>query len=180
MRIISGKLKSQRFSAPKNFSSRPTTDFAKEGLFNMLENKYSLYDLNILDLCAGTGNITLEFASREAGYITAVDKNYGCVKFIKELVYKHNLQDDVEVWSKDAVKFLEKTTATYDIIFADPPYALEIHQRMLNVMWERELLNPGGLVIIEHGRETNLENEPNFDFCRKFGNVHFSFFKLAE
>ncbi|SFT54917.1 16S rRNA (guanine(966)-N(2))-methyltransferase RsmD [Lishizhenia tianjinensis] len=180
MRIIRGKLKSQRFSAPKGFPSRPTTDFAKEGLFNMLENQYSLINLDILDLCAGTGNITLEFASREAGHITAIDQNFKCTKFIFDLVKKHNLHDDVKVYKSDAVKFLEKTKESYDIIFTDPPFAADIHDDIHRLVFERELLNPGGVLIIEHGRECNFEAYKHFQFVRKYGGVNFAFFQIED
>ena len=180
MRIIRGKLKSQRFSAPKGFPSRPTTDFAKEGLFNMIENRYSLLNLDILDLCAGTGNISLEFASREAGFITSVDQNFRCVKFIQELTKKHNLENVIEVWKMECVKFLKKTNKTFDIIFTDPPFALTIHDQIHEQVFSRNLLNDNGVLIIEHGRETNFENMEHFQFIRKYGNVYFSFFSINK
>jgi len=98
VRIIRGFLKSRRFSPPKNFPSRPTTDFAKEGLFNVLENSFSLYNLGILDLCAGTGNISCEFASREAGKITAVEHNFNCVRFIQQMTREHKLEEALSLF----------------------------------------------------------------------------------
>lgn len=175
MRIIRGILKSRRFSAPKNFPSRPTTDFAKEGLFNVLENKYSLYNLTILDLCAGTGNISLEFASREAGKITAIDQNFNCVKFIKGLVNELELHNEIEVLRADARDYLKKTTKTFDLIFADPPYDVTFHAELATTVFDRNLLNNGGILIIEHGRQTDLSKEKNYLYTRQYGNVYFSF-----
>lgn len=177
MRIIRGILKSRRFSAPKGFPSRPTTDYAKEGLFNILENKFSLINLQILDLCAGTGNITLEFASRESGHITAVDQNFNCVKFIKNLVKEVELEDHIEVYRADVRDFVKKTAKTYDLIFADPPYDSPIHAELVETIFARNLLNPNGLAIIEHGRRTDLTHFPQFELTKQYGNVYFTFFR---
>lgn len=180
MRIIRGKLKSRRFATPKKFPSRPTTDYAKEGIFNILENRFSLVDFEILDLCAGTGNISLEFASREAGKITSVDTNYNCVRFIQNLVKEHDLEEDITVFKADVRDFLRKTGKTYDIIFADPPYDMNFHGDLVDLVFERKLLNKGGLCLIEHGRQTDLSAKENFMETRSFGNVHFSFFQEKE
>ncbi|MES2589761.1 MAG: RsmD family RNA methyltransferase [Bacteroidota bacterium] len=180
MRIIRGILKSRRFSTPKNFPSRPTTDFAKEGIFNILENRYSLQDLEILDLCSGTGNISLEFASREAGKITSVDTNYNCVKFIQNLINEHNLKDVMQVYKADVRDFLRKSEKKWDLIFADPPYAMNFHQEMLDIIVEKKMLKENGICIIEHGRQTDLRGNKSFTEMRSFGNVHFSFFSEIE
>lgn len=177
MRIIRGKLKSRRFSTPKNFPSRPTTDFAKEGLFNILENRLHLENLEILDLCAGTGNISFEFASRQAGKITSVDTNYNCVKFIQNLIKENELSDEIKAIKADVRDFLRKTEIKYDLIFADPPYAVTFHQDLLDIIMERSCLQPDGICIIEHGRQTDLSQNDTFVEKRSFGNVHFSFFK---
>ncbi len=177
MRIVRGKLKSRRFATPKNFPSRPTTDFAKEGLFNILENRLSLIDLDILDLCAGTGNISLEFASREAGQILSVDTNYNCVRFIQNLVKEHDLGNEVSVIKADVRDFLRKNEKHFDLIFADPPYDLTFHQEIVDLIFQKESLKQDGLCIIEHGRQTDLSQHPKFLEKRNFGNVHFSFFE---
>lgn len=176
MRIIRGILKSRRFATPKNFPSRPTTDYAKEGIFNILENRFSLQNLEILDLCSGTGNISLEFASREAGKITAVDTNYNCVKFIQNLINEHELKDAIQVFKSDVRDFLRRTDKQYDIIFADPPYAMTFHQDLVDIINEKKLVKENGLCIIEHGRQTDLSKNENYLETRSFGNVHFSFF----
>lgn len=180
MRIIRGKLKSRRFSPPKKFPSRPTTDFAKEGLFNILDNAYELEDLDILDLCAGTGNITFEFASREAGKITSVDTNYNCVAFIQKMVHENNLQEDVKVVKADIRDYIRKCQITYDLIFADPPFDCTFYPQVVELIFEHKLLKEDGVCIIEHGRQTDLSTFPQFEFVRNFGNVYFSFFKNKE
>lgn len=179
MRIIRGTLKSRRFSPPKNFPSRPTTDFAKEGFFNVLENRIDLQDLEILDLCAGTGNISLEFASREAGQITAVDTNYNCVRFIQKMIDENKLQTSMQAVKADVRDFLRRTDKKYDLIFADPPYAMAFHAEIVALVQERNLLNSDGLCIIEHGRQTDLSGQPHYVDTRNFGNVYFSFFEAA-
>lgn len=176
MRIISGNLKARRFSVPKNFPSRPTTDFAKEGLFNVLEHKLDLFDLNILDLCAGTGNISFEFLSREAGTVTAVDQNFNCVRFIRKNAEELGIGDDLHVLKSEILQFLQRTEQTYDLIFADPPYDVTFHKEIASIVFERNLLNEGGLLIIEHGKRTDLSSITQFDFVRNYGNVNFSFF----
>jgi 16S rRNA (guanine966-N2)-methyltransferase len=176
VRVVRGILKSRRFSLPKNFPSRPTTDFAKEGLFNMLENKLDLIDMDILDLCAGTGNLTFEFLSREAGKVTAVDKEYNCIQFIRKTAKEFGVDDKLETYKMDITLYLKKTNLTFDIIVADPPYDLTFHEEIAQLVFERQLLKPEGTLIIEHGRNTTFDNTPQFDSMRKFGNVQFSFF----
>ncbi|TNE55947.1 MAG: methyltransferase domain-containing protein [Bacteroidetes bacterium] len=178
MRIIRGKLKSRRFSPPKKFPSRPTTDFAKEGLFNMLENQWDLASgqLEILDLCAGTGNISLEFASREAGHIEAVDSNYHCVKFIQQMIRENGLEEVIQVYKADIRDFVRRSTKSYDLIFADPPYAASFYEELRDNILEGNLLKPEGMCIIEHGKQSDLSQHPKYQQTRKFGNVHFSFF----
>lgn len=139
-----------------------------------------LHELNILDLCAGTGNISIEFLSREAGTVTAVDSNFHCYKHIKYLSQELNCTTELSVLKSDILKFLEQTSATYDLIFADPPYAYEQHHRIVELVFERGLLAPTGLLIVEHGKETVMESLPHFIFSRKYGNVHFSFFQIQE
>lgn len=177
MRIISGKLRARRFSVPKNFPSRPTTDYAKEGLFNILEHQMELNDLNVLDLCAGTGNISFELLSREAGFVTAVDINLNCLRFIRKNVEEMKIQDEIRTVRMDILHFLKLTEEKYDLIFADPPYAFKHHAALAELVFERNLLNPGGLLVIEHGKETVLEKITHFDFVRNYGNVYFSFFR---
>lgn len=177
MRIVGGKFKSRRFSIPKNFPSRPTTDFAKEGLFNILEHQYPLENLQILDLCAGTGNISMEFLSREAGNILAIDQNFNSVRHIKSLVKEFGCEDELVVIKSEITKFLNATDKKFDLIFADPPFAFVSHAAIAEVIFERNILNENGVLIIEHGKELSMENTTHFSFVRMYGNVHFSFFE---
>ncbi len=177
MRIISGNLKARRFRVPKNFPSRPTTDYAKEGLFNVLEHQLDFFNLNILDLCAGTGNISFEFLSREAGNVTAIDQNFNCVRYIKKNALELGISDELQVVKSDIFDFLGRTDQTFDLIFADPPYDVTFHGKITEFVFHRNLLNKGGNLIIEHGKKTDLSSLTHFEFIRTYGNVIFSFFK---
>lgn len=177
MRIIRGKLKTKRVTVPKSFPSRPTTDFAKEGLFNMLENRMDFSNLRILDLCAGTGNISFEFISREAGTVTAVDSNFNCVRHIRNLAKSFEIEKEIAVVQSDIIKLLGSTEAKYDIIFTDPPYEFPKYDEIVNLVFERDLLNEEGVLIIEHGKRTDLSVLPHFELARTYGNIVFSFFE---
>ena len=154
MRIISGKHKGRRLVAPKNLPVRPTTDMCKESLFNILNNYFNFHGLKVLDLFSGTGNISYEFASRGAGPITSVDGDMGCVNYIKKTATELDL--DISVIKSDVFKFLEKSKASYDIIFADPPYDLsqENFEKIIQLIFENELLDEEGMLIIEHSKHT--------------------------
>jgi len=176
VRIISGTHKGKFISAPKNLPVRPTTDFAKEALFNILENNFYIEDLNVLDLFCGTGNISYEFASRGAKKITSVDQNYGCVGFTKKTAKDLNL-DSIQVLKNDAFKFLKQNSQPFDLIFADPPYDLKNIIDIATLVFENELLNNDGWLIVEHDKRTDMSNHLNFVQQRKYGNVNFSIFK---
>ena len=177
MRIIGGIYKTRRYKVPKNFPSRPTTDFAKEGLFNILEHQYSISDMTILDLCAGTGNISLEFLSRNAGAVIAIDNNYNCVRHIKSMAEHFGCSGSLKVIRADILKFLKKTDENYDIVFADPPYNYQFHSAIVTEVFNRNLLKEGAPLIVEHGKETSLKDITHFKLMRIYGNVHFSFFE---
>lgn len=149
---------------------------AKEGLFNVLDAHYHMSDIRILDLCAGTGNISIEFLSQECGEVIAVDNNYNCVRHMKNVVKELGCEDKITVLKSDILKFLEKVNGQFDIIFADPPYDYAFHSEIVKLVFERDLLTDNGGLIIEHGRETKLEDITHFQFKRTYGNVHFSFF----
>ncbi|CAL2092268.1 16S rRNA (guanine966-N2)-methyltransferase [Tenacibaculum sp. 190524A05c] len=178
MRIISGKYKSKRISAPKNLPVRPTTDMAKESLFNILNNLYYFDSISVLDLFAGTGNISYEFASRGTETIYAVDGHYGCVKFINQISKELDL--DITTFKSDVFKFLEKTTIKTDVIFADPPYDFETAQflNIADLVIEKELLNEEGVLIIEHSKHTDLTSHPKLSYQKRYGGSVFSFFEL--
>lgn len=180
MRIISGKHKGRRLVAPKNLPVRPTTDMCKESLFNILNNYFNFHGLKVLDLFAGTGNISYEFASRGAGPITSVDGDMGCVNFIKKTSTELDL--DISVIKSDVFKFLEKSKASYDIIFADPPYDLsqENFEKIIELIFENELLDEEGMLIVEHSKHTKLDNLSNFSFSKSYGGSVFSFYEFES
>jgi 16S rRNA (guanine966-N2)-methyltransferase len=180
VRIIGGKLKARRFAVPKNFPSRPTTDFAKEGLFNLLSNLLYLEGLRILDLCAGTGNISFEFLSRDAEQVTAVDQHYNCIRFIGKNAELLGVKNQMHIVKSEILSYLRQRTEPFDLIFADPPYEANLHKEIAQIVFERQLLKEDGLLIIEHSKRTDLSTLTQFRFFRTFGNVQFSFFSIEE
>lgn len=177
MRIISGKYKSRRITAPSKLPVRPTTDMAKEALFNILNNRFYFDEVAFLDLFAGTGNIGYEFASRGCKKITAVDGDFGCVQFITKTATE--LDINISALKSDVFSFLEKTALKSDVIFADPPYdiPLEDFERIPELIFKNELLLQEGVLIIEHAKQTDLSHLPNFANKRKYGGSVFSFFE---
>lgn len=175
MRIIGGIHKGKQLVTPKNLPVRPTTDFAKEGLFNILNNRLDFEELTVLDLFCGTGNITLEFASRGAKKIVSIDKHSACLNFVRDTAKVLKLNS---IYSEraDVFKYLEKSQSTYDLIFADPPYDLPNIADIRELVFKHNLLNEDGLLIIEHGPRTNLSDTEFYQETRKYGNVNFSFF----
>ena len=177
MRIISGKYKSKRISAPKNLPVRPTTDMAKESLFNILNNLYYFDGISVIDLFAGTGNISYEFASRGTQEIYAIDAHYNCIKFINQTA--KDLNAEINTYKSDVFKFLEKTPLKTDVIFADPPYDFEESQflKIVDLVFERNLLNEDGVLIVEHSKHTDLTNHPKHSYDKRYGGNVFSFFE---
>lgn len=177
MRIISGSLKGRRIVAPKKLPVRPTTDMAKESLFNILNNRYYFDELNVLDLFAGTGNISYEFASRGSEVVHAVDKDPGCYRFIDKTAKE--LELPIDCTRADVFKYLESTRQTYDIIFADPPYdfSKELFAKIPELVFENDLLNAEGTLIVEHSKHTDLSDLPHYDMSKKYGGNVFSFFE---
>ncbi|WP_228237650.1 RsmD family RNA methyltransferase [Allomuricauda sp. M10] len=180
MRIISGKYKGKRLTAPKNLPVRPTTDMAKEGLFNILNNRFYFDGLKVLDLFSGTGNISFEFASRGVEDITAVDSFPGCTYYIAKTASE--LDFSISTVKADVFKYLEKTPEKFDIIFADPPYSFDQDQflKIADLVIEGRLLEEEGLLVIEHSDQTDLSNHPSFSEQRKYGGSIFSFFQKDD
>ncbi|TDE05644.1 RsmD family RNA methyltransferase [Flavobacterium hiemivividum] len=180
MRIISGKYKGRRISPPKGLPVRPTTDMSKEALFNVINNHFNFDGLKILDLFAGTGNISYEFASRGSEPITSVDGDFGCVKFIKQVAAEYDF--NIAATKSDVFKFLERNNASFDIIFADPPYGLDqkIFEKIVLLIFEKNTLNDDGMMIIEHSKYTKLDHMDNFSFKKSYGGSIFSFFELSS
>lgn len=180
MRIISGRHKGRRLTAPKNLPVRPTTDLAKESLFNILGNRFYFGELKLIDLFSGTGNIAFEFGSREAGEIIAVDRFPACVHYIAKTAQE--LELPITAITSDVFKFLERTPEQADIIFADPPYDFgpESFLRVVELVFGRELLREGGVLVVEHSTATDLSLHPKFSESRKYGGNLFSFFEAEK
>lgn len=175
MRIIRGKYGRRRFDVPTNITARPTTDFARENLFNVLENMVDFEGLTALDLFAGTGAISFELLSRGCASVTAVEKASTQHAFMKKVASQLGC-DNFNLMRGDALRFVESSLAKYDIIFADPPYDLkgfgEIPEKILN----SQMLKPGTIFIIEHSRNFDFSHLPHFSSHRTYGSVNFSIF----
>jgi len=176
MRIISGTLRGKTIVPPHCFAARPTTDFAKESLFNILENRYDYSEVEVLDLFSGTGNISYEMASRGCPRIDAVEMNTQSAAFIKKTAQSLKLLQ-IHAIRMNVFDFLEICTARYDIIFADPPYDLQGIENLPQSIMAKKMLKEGGCFILEHGANYDFSKNPNFLEHRKYGTVNFSFFK---
>lgn len=179
MRIIHGKYKSKHIVAPKNLPVRPTTDMAKEGIFNVIDNEFYFENLVVLDLFSGTGNISYEFASRGAKSVTSIDNNYNCIRFIKSTAKDLGFEQ-MSVFKSDVAKYLESTKSTFRIIYADPPYNLEGQEEMVSTIMSGSLLEPNGWFIIEHDAYHSFEKIEGFKQQRRYGSVNFSIFVKPE
>lgn len=186
MRIIRGRYKGRHFPTPTNFKARPTTDFAKEGLFNILENNYVDFEEapTALDLFAGTGSIGLEFASRGCSRVVSVEKDFKHWQFLQRIA--HELNDGI--WKPihaDVFKYVKQNRGTFDIVFADPPYSLPNLAELPDVVLGKPdtnqanntVLVDGGLFILEHGKDYDFSANPYFIDHRNYGSVNFSFFR---
>lgn len=176
MRIISGKLKGRTLVPPKNFNARPTTDFAKEGLFNMLENTLDFSTLQVLDLFAGSGGIAYEFISRGCPSVTSIEMNPVHARFIKDTARLWGISNQLKVVHHNVFDFLKCCTATYNLIFADPPYDLAGLDTLPQQIFEAGILSPEGLFILEHPASYTFSETSMFKKEKKYGNVHFTFF----
>jgi 16S rRNA (guanine(966)-N(2))-methyltransferase RsmD len=176
MRIIAGTLKGRIIDVPRNFKGRPTTDFAREGLFNVLNNQLNWNEeLKVLDLFSGTGAFSLECFSRGASEILAVDVQPVHVKFINENFRKFGADNAMAI-KQDVFKWLPTLNEKFDLIFADPPYDLPGMVKIPKLVLEAGLLETNGLLVVEHGKQTNFADVIGFRSERKYSNVTFSFF----
>ena len=175
MRIISGQYKGLTFHPPKGIKARPTTDRAKEALFNTLANQIDLEGVEVLDLFSGTGNVAYEFASRGAGHITCVDQNYHSCSFIKN-TFKDLGFDQYKVVKSSVGSFLKRSQGPYDVIFADPPYAMDGIPDICEIVLENGWLKPRGMLVIEHFKSLNISHS-NFTERREYGQSVFSYFR---
>lgn len=180
MRIISGKYKGRRFDVPKNFKARPTTDFAKENLFNVLNNIVDWDEIRTaLDLFAGTGSISLELASRGCHSVIAVEREPLHYSFINQVKEKLGAKE-LKVLKSDCFKFIQSYSGKFDFIFADPPYDMQFFTDIPKRILEKDMLNDGGLFIMEHPKEYDFSELPHFSERRVYGSVNFSFFQKPE
>lgn len=184
-RIISGRWKSKRISAPKNFEVRPTTDFAKEALFSIIENRFN-FDIgssSVLDLFAGIGSISLEFASRGCNDVTSVEMNPKHSAFINTTASELDMSIQINMHRADVFDYLKKNKnrKTYEIIVADPPFEMDVpkYEELISLVLNNNYLKENGVLIVEHQSRTKLQH-PNLLDTRKYGNVSFSFFKPNE
>ncbi len=176
MRIIRGKYGKRRFDVPHNITARPTTDFAKENIFNVIENIEDIEDKNVLDLFAGTGAISLEFLSRGAASVTSVEMAATQANFIRDI--KEKIGDNaLRVIRGDAFKFIATSKRPYDIVFADPPYDHPRFAEIPELILNSAVTSTGTLVIVEHNAKHDFSTLPGFEQHRKYGSVNFSIFR---
>lgn len=177
MRIIAGKNKSKRINAPNNLPVRPTTDMAKEALFNIINNRYYFDKIAVLDLFAGIGSISFEFASRGVERIISVDQHTGCIKFLDKII--DELGFNIQTVKDDVYRYLKRSNGKFDIIFADPPYNFNLDQfeKIVSLVFANNLLQEDGMLVIEHSNQTDLSNNSHFSFSKKYGGNLFSFFE---
>lgn len=178
MRVISGIYKRRRFDVPRTFKARPTTDFAKENLFNVLSNRIDFQDgVSALDLFAGTGSISIELVSRGCDKVISVEKDAQHYAFINKVLREVKAENWFPIRG-DVFKYIENACENFDFIFADPPYELKGLENIPSLVFEKGLLKENGLFILEHGKSDNFENHPHFLERRVYGSVNFSFFQL--
>lgn len=175
MRIISGSHRGRRIITPTNLPVRPTTDLAKEALFNILMNRIDFEETRVLDLFAGTGNISFEFASRDCPEVTAVEQNFKCIEFMKKTTMLLAFTT-LRVIRSDVYQFIRQNRKTYDLVFADPPYEMESVDELPGLIFKNKLLNPAGLLILEHDKKISFKHYPELLETRIYGKVNFSFF----
>jgi 16S rRNA (guanine(966)-N(2))-methyltransferase RsmD len=177
LRIIGGKYKGRKITPPANLKARPTTDFAKEGLFNILNNKIDFEDITVLDLFSGTGSISYEFVSRGAAQVHLVEKNYNNFSGIKKIINELKITN-IKPIHIDATAFLKTCNTKYDLVFADPPFDLAWIDELPDLIFNANILNDSGLFILEHPANKDFSNNLFFLETRRYGEVHFSFFEF--
>ena len=176
MRIITGKYKGRHFDIPRSFKARPTTDFAKENIFNVLTGYIDLEGTEALDLFSGTGSITLELLSRGCAHVTSIELDRDHHRFICDCLKKLNTEDCLPLRA-DTFRFIKSCRQQFDFIFADPPYALKELPQIPDLIFERQLLKEDGLFVFEHGKDNDFSQHPHFMEHRQYGSVNFSIFK---
>lgn len=176
MRIITGQFKGRHFDIPRTFKARPTTDFAKENIFNVLNGYIDFDGITALDLFAGTGSISLELVSRGCKEVVSVEKDRDHARFIADCMKKINVENDILIRG-DVFRFLKSCHQKFDLIFADPPYALPELDTLPNLVFEHDLLAADGVFVFEHGKHNDFSAHPRFKEHRSYGSVNFSIFR---
>ena len=176
MRIITGQFKGRHFDIPRTFKARPTTDFAKENIFNVLNGYIDFDGITALDLFAGTGSISLELVSRGCKEVVSVEKDRDHARFIAECMRKIKVESNILIRG-DVFRFLKTCHQKFDLIFADPPYALPELGTIPDLIFEYNLLSTDGIFVFEHGKNNDFSNNPHFVEHRSYGSVNFSIFK---
>ncbi len=178
MRIIAGKFKGRRFDPPAdNWPTRPTTDYAKEGLFNILNNVIDFEETRVLDLFGGTGSHSYEFISRGCVDVTYVDKFPQAVRFVRQTAQKFGIEANLKIFQMDVFRFIQSSSGQWDYIFAGPPYAMPGIDTLPNLVLENKLLMPDGMFVLEHNPYHDFSNHPSLADVRNYGKTIFSFFK---
>ena len=181
MRIVGGKFKRRRFDVPKSFNARPTTDMAKENIFNVLSNFIDFEGVKALDLFSGTGAISFELVSRGAIEVISVEKNFSHYRFICKIKAEVDTPE-LRPIKGDVFKYLKssKLKDTFDFIFADPPYNLPNFADVPQAIFDSNLLTKGGILVVEHSSQYNFSKHPYFSQHRNYGSVNFSIFITEE
>ena len=190
MRIITGKYKGRHFDIPRTFKARPTTDFAKENIFNVLTRYIDFEGINALDLFSGTGSISLELLSRGCEHVVSVEMDRDHHRFIQECFRKlqgNNVQSsmfnvqssmfNVQCIRGDVFRYIKSCKQQFDFIFADPPYALKELPTIPGLIFEKGLLKDDGILVFEHGKDNDFSSDPHFVEHRTYGSVNFSIFR---
>lgn len=181
MRIVGGTLGGRRFQPPGNIPARPTTDLAREGLFNILNNLVDLEDSRALELFAGTGSVSYELASRGAASVTVIEQDANSVSFIKKTAEIFGITGQLNIIKGDVFKFLNSVQGSdYDLIFADPPYALPGLNTLPSLVFEKGLLNEDGIFVLEHDYRHDFTSAPYFLRAKKYGDTIFTFFTASQ
>ena len=176
MRIITGQFKGRHFDIPRTFKARPTTDFAKENIFNVLNGYIDFDGITALDLFAGTGSISLELVLRGCKEVVSVEKDRDHARFIADCMKKINAENDILIRG-DVFRFLKSCHQKFDLIFADPPYALPELDTLPDLVFEHDLLAADGVFVFEHGKHNDFSAHPRFKEHRSYGSVNFSIFR---
>ena len=179
MRIITGKYKGRHFEIPRSFKARPTTDFAKENIFNVLNGYIDFENATALDLFSGTGSITLELLSRGCSQVISVELDRDHHRFIQECLKKLSTVNCIPIRG-DVFRFVKSCKQQFDFIFADPPYALKNLPEIPDLIFEKKLLKDNGVFVFEHGKDHDFSQHPHFVEHRSYGSVNFTLFRVTE